>query len=81
MRSFSNPCDRDPPTENLKNLEFSKISLQMLNVYFWGDNVDFGGDNVDFGGNNFDLWGFAKSSLEVFVFCCRGGFGTLWVGG
>ena len=31
-----------PPTGNLKNSKFFQRSLNILNVYFWGDNVYFG---------------------------------------
>ena len=34
LRYFRNPCDRDPPKRNFKNLKFFKNPLKILNVYF-----------------------------------------------
>ena len=83
---FETPVTVTPQTENFKNFKFFKHSLEILNVYFWGDNVYFWGDNVYFWGSNVYFGGnkgFSKilGFLELLV-CCSGGggLGALWVG-
>ena len=41
-----------PQHEISKTLNYSKIPLKILNVYFWGTSVDFWGTNVYFRGTN-----------------------------
>ena len=60
VRYFQDPCDRDPPTENLQNSKFFQNSRKILNVYFRGDNVYLWGVNVDFWGDTVYFWGSSK---------------------
>ena len=80
---FETPVTMTPPPQQ----EISKTANlpkfpKILNVYFWGDNVYFGGNNIYFWGINVYFWVFSKTvGFFEFIFCCWGGFGTLWVRG
>ena len=81
---FLKPSDRDHPTENFQNCKFFQNSLNILHVYFWGDNVYVWGDDAYFEGDKVFSRGFSKIlGFGDFLFVAGGGggVGTLWVGG
>ena len=83
VRYFRNPCDRDPPTRNFKNLKCFKNALKILNVYFQGTSVYFWGTSVYFRGMSVYFWGQSGFSgfFWNFFFCCWGVFGLRGSGG
>ena len=71
---FETPVTVTPQQEISKTLKFFQNSLDLLNVYFWGDNAYFGGDNVYF-------WALSKIhgfwNFFLLLGGGGGGFGTV----
>ena len=82
IRYFRNPCDRDPPTRNIKKFKFFKNSLKYLAFTFGERASTFGEQASTFGERASTFWdnrGFR--GFWNFFFCCWGVLGLRGSGG